>query len=150
MPMERKNVIKVSLSLLAIAASGVVFFGMFGPEGCGPSEDERILLATLNALDEVVQKGGRVKHVTAMPDEDGDDDGNVYRFEAEIFDPQGVAIGRLRGGRIEGFGTMKPRFLWYKTPGVPEDWPARPPRGEDRRRGGDRRDRGDRPDRPPQ
>lgn len=131
MPMERKNVVKVSLSLLALLGSGLVIFGMFGPKGCGPSEEDRILLATLNALDEIVQKGAHIEKVNAVRDED--DDENVYRYEAEILDQSGVALGRLRGGRVEGFGTMKPRILWYKTPGVPEEW-KRPPRGERHRR----------------
>lgn len=125
--MKRRKIITAALSLLAIGASSLVFIGMFGPEGCGPSEDERQLLATLNSLEQVLERGGHVKTVTRVKrnDEDDDDRENVYRFEAEILDQNDVAIGRVRGGRVEGFGTMRPRFLWYKTPGVPEDWPPR-------------------------
>lgn len=48
--------------------------------------------------------------------------GGFYGIEAEIVDAKGVAIGRLRSQRVEGFGTMKPRIKWYATPGVPEEW----------------------------
>lgn len=54
-----------------------------------------------------------------------------------------MAIGRIRSLRVEGFGTMKPRVMWYKTPGVSEEQPQRGDRGrrgEGRR--GDFRDRG--------
>ncbi len=120
---ERRKVITATISLLAIGASSLVFIAMFAPEGCGPTDDERQLLATLNSLEQVVEHGGHVKSISRVQDDD--DRENVYRFEAEILDKNNVAIGRVRGGRVEGFGTMRPRFLWYKTPGVPEDWPPR-------------------------
>ena len=91
-------------------------------EGCGSSQEERQILQTLNNLDEIIQHGGYVKKVQL--NRDGRDD-DVYGYEAQIVNEQGVAIGRLRGGRVAGFGTMKPRILWYKTPGVPEEWPQR-------------------------
>jgi hypothetical protein len=117
MAIERKKAVQVSASFIALAISGVAFFAMFGPEGCGMSEDERQLLMTLNSLDEIADKGARVERVTRT----SDGDAGVYRYEAEIFNRDGVAIGRLRGGRVEGFGTMRPRFLWYEAPGVPEE-----------------------------
>ena len=134
---DRTKVVKVVGSLVALTFSGLVLFTMYGPEGCGPSEDEVKVVAQLNNLEEMIQKGGYVKKIT--PIEERDDRGDsVYGFEAEIEDEKGVAIGRLRSFRVEGFGMMKPRYLWYKQPGVPEDWP---PRGERRRRGdGERRD----------
>ena len=133
MATEKPQTAKLIFSLTGIAFTALIMFAMFGPESCGPSEEERQLLATLNNLDEVVQKGAHIKTVTSERGDKNDDD--VYRFEAELLDEKGVAIGKLRGGRVEGFGTMKPRFLWYKTPGVPEDWPPRP-------EGGRRGDRG--------
>ena len=133
MATEKPQTAKLIFSLTGIAFTALIMFAMFGPESCGPSEEERQLLATLNNLDEVVQKDAHIKTVTAERGDKNDDD--VYRFEAELLDEKGVAIGKLRGGRVEGFGTMKPRFLWYKTPGVPEDWPPRP-------EGGRRGDRG--------
>jgi hypothetical protein len=127
MAADRSKIFKLAFSLTGIAFAGLVMFAMFGPDNCGPSEEDKQLLTTLNNLEELVQKGGYVKTVTSEREEgDGDD---VYRFNAEIVDEKGVALGKLRGGRVEGFGTMKPRFLWYKTPGVPEDWPPRPEGG---------------------
>lgn len=160
--LTRRDKVKVVVSLLALAASAFLIGIRFFPEGCGPSEDEVQLLKALNSVDEIVQRGGHVNEVTRVeddqwrdrrpqggtearpgpeaPDRQGDRDreDSVYRFEAEIYDAQGVAIGRLRGGRIEGFGTMTPRIQWYKTPGVPEEW-SMPPRWGRGERDRDRR-----------
>lgn len=133
MELDRAQKVKVGASIAALTASALFLFTTFGPEGCGASEEETRILAAINNLPEITEKDGRVKRIEVTEGEGGGD--NVYRYEAEILNAKGVAIGRLRGGRVEGFATMKPRFLWYKTPGVPEEWPARPPRGE-RRRGG--------------
>ena len=46
----------------------------------------------------------------------------VFVVEAQIVNEEGIAIGRLRSERVEGFGTGKPRIQWYKTPGVVEEW----------------------------
>ena len=124
---EQRQTAKLVFSLLGIAFTGLIMFGMFGPESCGPSEEDRQLLGVVNGLEEVVQKGGHIKTVTSERGQD--DEGNFYRYEAEILNEQGVAIGKLRGRRVEGFGTMKPRILWYKTPGVPEEFPAWQGRG---------------------
>ena len=123
MALERKDAIKATVSVVALLASGLLLFVMFGPEGCGPSEEEQRILDTLNTMDALIQKGGYVKE--AAIDYEEDRGPGVYRYDAEIVDKDGVAIGRLRGGRVEGFGTMKPRIKWYETPGVPEDWPSR-------------------------
>ncbi len=139
MAADRSKILKIVFSLTGIAFTGLVMFAMFGPDHCGPSEEDKQLLTTLNNIDEVVQKGGYIKTVTTERGKDGHDD--FYRFQAEIVDEKGVAIGKLRGGRVEGFGTMKPRILWYKTPGVPEEMPAYQGRGG-RGGGGDRGGRG--------
>lgn len=130
MAIERKKAVQVSASMIALAFSAVVAFAMFGPESCGMSEEERQILITLNSLEEVASKGGRIERVTRA----SDGEAGVYRYEAEILNAEGTAIGRLRGGRVEGFGTMRPRILWYETPGVPEDWPEPQPRGRRRSR----------------
>lgn len=124
---QRRDIVKVVVSLLAITVSGALIGLRFLPASCSPDEEEAILLATLNALPEVVEKGGKIDKVTRQLD--GDEHDDVYRYEAEILNQEGVAIGRLRGGRVEGFGTMKPRIHWYKTPGVPEEMPERERRG---------------------
>ncbi len=179
--LARRDKVKVTVSLLVIAVSAFLVGVRFFPEGCGPSEEERQLLQTLNSLDEIAQRGGHVTAVTRVeddrwherrrPEEGGENrpaleererrDGpgrqdSVYRFEAEIYNADGVAIGRLRGGRVENFGTMTPRIQWYKTPGVPEEWTLPPRWGRDGRDGGpggprgggdrERRPRGDRPE----
>jgi hypothetical protein len=128
--MDRKNVAKLSFSVVALSFTGMAFFAMFGPEGCGPSEEDRQLLFVVNNLSEIVEKGGHVDAVKRVMEEDDDDDGDrdggdVYRFEGEILNSDNVAIGRVRGGRVEGFGTMRPRVQWYTTPGVPEEWQGR-------------------------
>ena len=122
MAVDTKKAITVGVCTVALAFSGLVFFAMFGPEGCGMSEDERHVLNVLNRLPEITEKGGHVKAI--IRDEDDEDD-SVYGYEAQILNRDGVAIGRLRGGRVEGFGMRKPRILWYKTPGEVEEWPAR-------------------------
>lgn len=124
MALDKRQRNKLIFSIVALAASGVVFFGMFGPEGCGPSEEDQRILSVLNSLDEITAKGGHVNAISTAQRE-GDDDKDVYRYEAEVLNQEGVSIGKLRGGRVEGFGTMKPHILWYKTPGVPEEWPQR-------------------------
>lgn len=137
MAADRSKIFKVVFSLTGIAFTGLVMFAMFGPDTCGPSEEDKQLLTTLNSVDELVQKGGYVKTVTSERDKGDHDD--FYGFQAEIVNEKGVAIGKLRGRRVEGFGTMKPRILWYKTPGVPEEFPPYQRRGG---RGGDRGGRG--------
>jgi uncharacterized membrane protein YgcG len=132
---ERRKIFKMAFSLTGIAFTGLVMFAMFGPESCGPSEEDKQIRAVVDNIDEIAQKGGHVKTVTT--ERGKDNDGNFYRFEAEIFNEQNVAIGKLRGRRVEGFGTMKPRILWYKTPGVPEEFPPYQGRGG---RGGGRGD----------
>jgi hypothetical protein len=151
---NQASTIKAVASLVAIAISGVVIFSMYGPKGCGADEENALLLTQLNQLPEVVEKGGSVKAVTR----EGDADADVYRYEAQIINRDGVAIGRLRGGRVAGFGTMAPRFQWYATPGVEEEWVEQRgrrwgrgdggQRGEGRRRGEDR-DNGPPPAAPP-
>jgi hypothetical protein len=130
MAVDRKKTVTVVVSLLALTASAIVLFAVFGPEGCSASDEQQRLLATLNKLDAVVEKAGHVERVATLSSDNGGN--NVYRYEADIVNNDGVAIGRLRGQRVEGFGTMKPRIKWYKTPGVPEEWdisPRRPGRG---------------------
>ena len=138
------NTVKVTLSFLAIGLSGVLLFSMYGPRGCN-NEEENTLLTQLNQLPEMKEKGGHIEEVTRDVDEDGEDD-DVYRFDAEILNRDGVVIGHLRGGRVAGFGTMTPRFHWYATPGVPEEMPERRSgrRGSRDGSGGGER-RGDRP-----
>ncbi len=133
MTLDRAQKVKAGVSIAALIASALFLFATYGPEGCGASEEEERILAAINNLPEITEKDGRVKKIEVTEGEGGGD--NVYRYEADILNKDGAAIGRLRGGRVEGFATMKPRFLWYKTPGVPEEWPARPPR-DGRRRGG--------------
>ncbi len=130
---DRRKTAKTVFSLLGIAFTAMVMFAMFGPESCGPNEEDLQLKATVDNIDEIVQKGGHVKTITT--ERAKDNDGNFYRYEADILNEQNVAIGKLRGRRVEGFGTMKPRILWYKTPGVPEEFPPYQGRGG---RGGDR------------
>ncbi len=137
---NKPKTFKIIFSITGIAFTALVMFALFGPESCGPSQEDKTLLSTLNNLDELAQKGGYVKTVTTERGKDSE--GNFYRFQAEIVDEKGVGLGKLRGRRVEGFGTMKPRILWYKTPGVPEDFPPYQGRGGGGRGGGGRGGRG--------
>ena len=60
MALQRKDGIKAAVSVVALAASALVLFTMFGPEGCGPSEEEQRILDTLaaNAIDALIPIGG--------------------------------------------------------------------------------------------
>lgn len=129
MPLDTKQIAALSFCGFALLFVGAVLFAMFGPEGCGPSEDERQLLNTLNNLDTLRERGGQVKKITTVQNPNRTD--NVYRYEAEILDYRNVPIGLLRGERVEGFATMRPRIMWYQTPGEREEWqePARRGRG---------------------
>jgi hypothetical protein len=125
-------------------------FLLFIPVGCGPSADEKKALETFNALEELIQKGGYVKKLDKFEQRSD----RVFVIEAEIVDEKGVALGRLRSERIEGFATAKPRIQWYKTPGEPEEWAAPQWRGRrdgqgrggNRPEGGERGSRGPRPE----
>ena len=108
----------------------------FSLTGCGPSKEESTVMDHLNNHPELIKKGGYVKKLDRFEGQDG----KVFRVEAEIVDKEGVAIGRLRSERVEGFGTSKPRIQWYETPGVSEEW-KEPERGQGRR--GQRRPGGD-------
>lgn len=145
MPLDTKQIVALSFCGVSFLFLGVVLFAMYGPDGCGPSEDERQLLHTLNNLDTIKEHGGQVKKLSAIVNFDHDD--KVYRYEAEILDYKNLPIGRLRGERVEGFATMRPRIMWYKTPGVPEEWQEPPRRGPGRRGGQGGPPRGERPPR---
>jgi len=149
MALQRKQTLTVAVCCAALAVSGVVLFSMYGPEGCGVSEEQERVLAGVNTIPDIVDRNGHVESVTLDRSEGHGD--NVYRFDGEVLDNDGVAIGRVRGGRVEGFGTMRPHVMWYKTPGVPEEWPERP-RGERRHRDHPREEgpRGQTPETPPQ
>lgn len=97
--------------------------------GCGPSVEERKVIAVLNDLDEVIAKGGYIKKLEKFEKRPN----KVFIVEAEIVDKNDVPLGRLRSERVEGFLTTKPRIQWYETPGVREEW-KEPPRRRGPRR----------------
>lgn len=131
MELKRKDVVKLSVSSIALLLSAAVLFAMYGPQSCGPDKEELQLLKTLNALDEVAEHQGVIKTVDLQREPGEEDD--VYRYEAQIENLDGVPIGRLRGGRVAGFGTLKPHFKWYQTPGVIEEFEPRQRDGNRRR-----------------
>ncbi|HNZ49398.1 MAG TPA: hypothetical protein PLZ53_05300 [Candidatus Hydrogenedentes bacterium] len=105
--------------------------------GCGPSSEEKQVMAQFNAMDELIQRGGYIKSLEKFEKRDD----RTFSIEAEIVDANGVPLGRLRSERVEGFATAKPRIQWYKTPGEREEWNLP---GWGGRRGG--QGRGNRPD----
>ncbi|MFP4502828.1 MAG: hypothetical protein ACLFTT_17685 [Candidatus Hydrogenedentota bacterium] len=114
--LARRDMIKLAIALALILVSGVTIGIRFFPGGCGPDEEYRRLRATLNNLDEIRERGGRVEGITL---EEGRGNDSVFRYKAEIHNEDGLAIGRLRGRRVEGFGTVKPRIQWYDAPREP-------------------------------
>lgn len=117
----------------------VVFATGLSLTGCGPSKEERIVMEQFNQLPELIEKGLYVKTLERFEG----DEGKVFIVEAEMVNDEGVAIGKLRSERVEGFGTRKPRFQWYETPGVSEEWDwekYRKTSGDRRRRGNRNRD----------
>lgn len=122
-----------------ICVLAVFWMVAIGLAGCGPSQEERTVLNQFNQLPELIEKGGYVKEFERF---EGQEE-KVFVVEAQIVNEEGIAIGRLRSERVEGFGTRKPRIQWYKTPGVVEEWDwerFRGRRGEGRR-GGDQQNR---------
>ena len=126
------------LSLLSVTAMIFCF------TGCGPSAEERTVMKQFNQLPELIEKGLYVKKIDSFVA----DEGKTFEVEAELVNEEGVAVGRLRSERVEGFGTRKPWILMYATPGVSEEWdwdkyreqnPGR--RRGDGRRGGDRQNK---------
>jgi len=99
---------------------------------CGPSEEEQYILDAVNNAPEIQAKGGHIedlvlgnsrdkerekerekaddKHKQKKRPERGNQD---QRFEAEILDNDGKPIGKVRGFRVEGFGTRLGRIEWY-------------------------------------
>ena len=93
---------------------------------CGSYEKKQTLEA-INTNKEIVKHGGHVKKLTFadLPDVKG-----IARFEADILNDKDEVIGKVRGGRIEGFGTHIRRITW----GDESDEPARRRPGQRRRR----------------
>jgi hypothetical protein len=107
----------VGLAVLALLAVGACLYG------CGPSAEERTVIEVVNNQDVLTQRDAHVKRVTFLKNDPGDKKkSHMLRYEAEVFDTDGKSIGRLRGQRVEGFGTMRPRVQWYQTPGKSEPW----------------------------
>ncbi|HOQ89892.1 MAG TPA: hypothetical protein PLX03_07115, partial [Candidatus Hydrogenedentes bacterium] len=61
---NKTQIAKVAFAVVGILISALLIGLRFIPaEGCGPSQEERQLLQTLNNLDEVISHGGYVKEV---------------------------------------------------------------------------------------
>lgn len=105
--------------------------------GCGPSAEERTVIKQFNQLPELIEKGLYVKKIDSFVA----DEGKVFEVDAELVNEEGIAVGRVKSERVEGFGTRKPRILMYETPGVSEewDWDKYWEQNPGRRRGGGRR-----------
>jgi len=114
-----------SICVLVVAVLSITSFSL---TGCGPSKEERTVMEQFNQLPELIEKGGYIKKLDRF---EGQEE-KVFEVEAEIVNEEGIAIGRLRSERVEGFGTRKPRIQWYEKPGVPEEWKM-PERGRGRR-----------------
>lgn len=116
--LARRDIIKLVAALLLILLSGFTIGLRFFPGGCGPSEEARRIRSTLNNLDAIRSKNAHVESLTLKRRKNDD---SVYRYKAEIVNQDGEAIGRLRGRRVEGFGTVKPRIKWYDSPRAPDE-----------------------------
>lgn len=91
---------------------------------CGPPEEQQHILDAVNNAPELKEKSGHIEKITfgesKRKDQDKDKnkrrpdhDNQDQRFEAEILDNDGNPIGKVRGFRVEGFGTRIGRVEWY-------------------------------------
>lgn len=92
--------------------------------GCGPSPEELWVAEAVDKNPKIAERGGRAGKVTLGESQEE----KVCIFEAEIIDAAGKPIGKVRGRRIEGFGTRFRRFYWYDevdpdSVGKLADWP---------------------------
>ena len=85
--------------------------------GCGGRKEKRRIIKAVNRHKVVAERDGHVKGVTIH--EALDKDANSP-FVAEIYDEDGNPIGKVRGNRIEGFGTIVRSYVWYDEPGWEE------------------------------
>lgn len=113
----------------AVLMGGICVLGLIGVVAVlvmtEPSQEERNIINAVNNQQRVIDHNGHIEKVSL---EDADDEG-IMRFEAEILNESGVPIGKVRGRRIEGFGTIG---LRYEFEGEPPD-PGRRGRGRRRR-----------------
>ena len=77
--------------------------------GCGPSKEERKVIEALNQTQELIDRNAYVFDVKL----DTDSEEAVFRFEAELVDPDGNPIGKISGRRVENFGTIIRHRVWY-------------------------------------
>ncbi len=71
-------------------------------------KDAKMVLKTLNEDPRLVNRSVHVKKVAF---EKGHDD-STRPYDADILDKQGKVVGKAKGRRVEGFGTMRPRLEW--------------------------------------
>jgi hypothetical protein len=71
-------------------------------------KDAKIVLKTLNEDPRLVNRSVHVKKVAF---EKGHDD-SVRPYNADVLDKQGKVVGKARGRRVDGFGTVRPRIEW--------------------------------------
>jgi len=85
--------------------------------GCWPAKEKHKLIKNLNESPKIAERGGRVREIEVgeAPDKDA-----LAPFVAEVYDGDGNAIGKVRGDRVEGFGTIVRSYVWYDEPGWEE------------------------------
>ncbi|HEX73186.1 MAG TPA: hypothetical protein ENN65_07720 [Candidatus Hydrogenedentes bacterium] len=76
---------------------------------CGPSKEARLTAENLGQLNVIAERGAQIGTVAFMEQRRG----GVLPFEAEILDANKRLIGRIRGARVEGFGTRIHRIEWF-------------------------------------
>ncbi len=81
---------------------------------CGPSKEARLTAENLSQLKTITDRGARIGTVRFMEQRRG----GVLPFEAEILDAEKKPIGRIRGARVEGFGTRVHRIEWFSQESV--------------------------------
>lgn len=88
--------------LLCLIIAGVLL------AACGPSKEARLTAENLSRLDALGERGAQVGKVVFMEKRRG-----AQPFEAEILNAAKQPIGRIRGARVEGFGTRVHRIEWF-------------------------------------
>lgn len=103
----------------------------FALTGCGDPEKKRVL-KTVNQHPEITQRGGHVEDIELRGADNNDPE---WGYNGEVLDKDGNPIGRVRGFRVEHFGTVV-RFRWNDE-GEPEERRRGPRREGQGQRGPD-------------
>ncbi len=132
-PANKKKWIAVA-AVAGLALAGAALFVLLQPD-----EELDNTLKALNGYGEIQEHGGHVETVTWMQ---GRGRGGGQGFQADVLGSDGSLIGKVRGYRVEGFGTTVRQSRWKdKGDDLSAEWPQNFRRNRDRNPGEGRRQR---------